>query len=118
MHPLDLDTRGLRRAAAALQRHLRDVKRRHPPAALGEPHGVSALAAADVERAARPEARDLGDERTVWPTAPHPARSGVPAVPLTVVIHPAGSVRIVNLDLEATADKKKKKGASKSAPFL
>ena len=87
MHPLDLDARCLRRPAATLERHRRDVERRHAPAALREPHGIGALPAAHIQRAAGIEVLDLGDERAVGATAPDPVGAGIALVPLAVVVH-------------------------------
>ena len=64
-HPLDLDAAALGQPLRLLQRDVREVDRRHPPAAAGEPHGVPPLAAGEVERASGREAAHLRCEEPV-----------------------------------------------------
>src|SRR5215211_848156 len=62
---------------------LGEVDRSDGPAALSEPDRVGALATTDVERPARGESGDLGDEPPVRSPAPHrPDALAVPRVPL------------------------------------
>ena len=63
--PVDVDAAALGEARALPERDVREVDRRHRPAALGEPDGVPALAAGDVERPPRLEPADLGGEEPV-----------------------------------------------------
>jgi hypothetical protein len=65
-----------------LQRDARNVERSHIPAVDGEPDGVRALAAADIEAPPGCEPGDLGHERTVRLAAPHLLSLGVPPIPL------------------------------------
>ena len=60
-----------------------NVDRSDRPAASSEPDRVGALATTDVERPARCEVGDLGDEPPVRPATPHrPVALAVPGVPL------------------------------------
>ena len=60
-----------------------DVDRSDRPAAPSEPDRVGSLATTDVERPARGEVGDLGDEPAVRPPAPHrPITVAVPRIPL------------------------------------
>ena len=84
----DLLSPGFRRVTPTSESALGDVERRHPPAALGEPHGVAALAAAHVERAPDGKIGKLalhrGDERNVRVAAPD-LLLAVDLVPVLVV---------------------------------
>ncbi len=81
--PLDRNAGSFRGLPGPAERDVGDVDRRDLPAAPGEPDRVGALAATHVERPARNEVGDLGDEPPVRPSAPHRSFAlAVPGVPL------------------------------------
>ena len=63
--PVDVDAATLGEARALPERDVREVDRRHRPAALGEPDGVPPLAAGEVERPPGLQPADLGGEEPV-----------------------------------------------------
>ncbi len=82
VHPANGDTSVPCVPGRPCQRHARDLERGDIPAAAGEPDGVRALAAADVEHPPGREPGDLGHQRTVGLAAPQLRLVGVPPVPL------------------------------------
>ena len=83
LDPVDLDAVGGGEVARHRQGHGREVHRRHAPATLGEPHGVAARSARQVQRSRRGEVGDLGDEEPIGRRGRVDAVSGgVAAVPV------------------------------------
>src|SRR5581483_10391738 len=88
--PLDGDASPFSRPPCPVEGDVGDVDRCDPPTLLREPDGVRALTAADVERTAGHDARDLRDEASVRPAAPHALVAfAVPRVPLGSIVHAA-----------------------------
>ena len=80
--PVDVDATALGEARALPERDVREVDRRHRPAALGEPDGVPPLAAGEVERPPRLEPADLDGEEPVRLGGPEELLPGVARVPV------------------------------------
>src|ERR1700757_980585 len=66
----EITRRGVHRRP--VQCGLRDVRRRHMPAVLGEPHRIGALAATEIECAARRHGLDQLGQPDVHPSTPYP----------------------------------------------
>jgi hypothetical protein len=81
LHPVHREAVALGPFAAAVERHRREVDRRHLPTARRQPERVSALAAGEVERAPGCERLRLVHQKPVWLERPQRLGRGVAGIP-------------------------------------
>jgi hypothetical protein len=84
-HPVDPDTAILGQVARLLKRDIGEIHTGYLPALLGEPDGVSTLAAGEIERPSRREPLRLRNEKAIRPLSPEEIVSLVTAVPVLFV---------------------------------
>ena len=97
LDPLDLDPVRCGQVPRDAERHAREIHARHAPPTLGQPHRIASGATREIERRARSQAGDLGDEEAVGDRRAMDAiRGGVAAVPaLPCAVGAAGPGRLV-----------------------